>query len=158
MPFMSSWGSPDRKMLLSFSASTLDVFNNHIQHRDTDCEAGGLLLGTVHGVHLLIDEATAPTKWDRRFRYLFERTPLGHAGIALARWKASHGTVRYLGEWHTHPEDHPTPSSLDRSEWRRLANDRKDKRPLLAVIVGRKTLRVELVTTLGPGLVLRSIE
>lgn len=155
---MSTWASPDRRILLNFSEPTLDVFSAHIQHRDADCEAGGLLLGTVHGVHLMIDEATAPTKWDKRLRYLFERTPLGHAGIALARWKASQGTVRYLGEWHTHPEDHPTPSSLDRSEWQRLANERKDKRPLLAVIVGRRSLRVELVPPLGQGFVLQSAE
>ncbi|MFA8557609.1 Mov34/MPN/PAD-1 family protein [Xanthomonas campestris] len=158
MPFMSSWASPDRKMLLNFSASTLEVFNAHIQHRDTDCEAGGLLLGTVHGVHLLINEATAPTKWDKRFRYLFERTPLGHASIALARWRASHGTVRYLGEWHTHPEDQPTPSSLDRSEWHRLAKERKDERPLLAVIVGRKVLHVEMIPAGEKVMLLQSIE
>jgi integrative and conjugative element protein (TIGR02256 family) len=155
---MSSWASPDRKMLLNFSASTLEVFNAHIQHRDTDCEAGGLLLGTVHGVHLLINEATAPTKWDKRFRYLFERTPLGHASIALARWRASHGTVRYLGEWHTHPEDQPTPSSLDRSEWHRLAKERKDERPLLAVIVGRKVLHVEMIPAGEKVMLLQSIE
>ncbi|MFA1823708.1 Mov34/MPN/PAD-1 family protein [Xanthomonas campestris pv. campestris] len=145
-------------MLLNFSASTLEVFNAHIQHRDTDCEAGGLLLGTVHGVHLLINEATAPTKWDKRFRYLFERTPLGHASIALARWRASHGTVRYLGEWHTHPEDQPTPSSLDRSEWHRLAKERKDERPLLAVIVGRKVLHVEMIPAGEKVMLLQSIE
>ena len=155
---MSSWASPDRKMLLNFSASTLEVFNAHIQHRDTDCEAGGLLLGTVHGVHLLINEATAPTKWDKRFRYLFERTPLGHASIALARWRASHGTVRYLGEWHTHPKDQPTPSSLDRSEWHRLAKERKDERPLLAVIVGRKVLHVEMIPAGEKVMLLQSIE
>ena len=115
-------------------------------------------MGTVHGVHLLINEATAPTKWDKRFRYLFERTPLGHASIALARWRASHGTVRYLGEWHTHPEDQPTPSSLDRSEWHRLAKERKDERPLLAVIVGRKVLHVEMIPAGEKVMLLQSIE
>jgi len=64
--------------------------------------------------------------------------------LALDRWRATRGTVRYLGEWHTHPEDHPTPSGLDRSEWRRLATGRRDKRPQLSIIVGRKSLYVEL--------------
>ncbi|WP_230979351.1 Mov34/MPN/PAD-1 family protein [Xanthomonas sontii] len=63
--------------------------------------------------------------------------------IAFSRWKATQGTVRYLGEWHIHPEDHPYPSCLDRSEWNRLSAQRRDKRPMLAVIVGRQSLYVE---------------
>lgn len=65
------------------------------------------------------------------------------------RWRASRGTVRYLGEWHTHPEDYPIPSGLDRSEWRRLAAGRRDKRPQLSIIVGRHGLHVELVHSDG---------
>ncbi|MBU4046695.1 MAG: Mov34/MPN/PAD-1 family protein, partial [Gammaproteobacteria bacterium] len=66
-----------------------------------------------------------------------------------SRWAASQGTVRYLGEWHTHPEDHPHPSNLDRTEWQRLSAGRRDKRPLLAIIVGRKSLYVGLSPNTG---------
>lgn len=158
MRFMSSWGSSDRRTLLHFSESTLETFCQHIQARYVDCEAGGILLGSVHGTHMLIEQATAPTAWDKRFRYLFERMPFGHEIIALSRWTASHGTVRYLGEWHTHPEDYPYPSGLDRSEWNRLSMKRQDKRPMLAVIVGRKSLHVELVSSSGLGSVLAPVE
>ena len=95
---MSAWGMRDHKTLVHFSDDTLAVFRQHIQREATDAEAGGLLLGTVHGNHMLIKQATIPTKWDRRFRTLFERMPFGHQAIALARWNASNGTVRYLGE------------------------------------------------------------
>ena len=91
------------------------------------------------------------TIWDKRFKFLFERLPLGHEAVALYRWKISQGTVRYLGEWHTHPEDYPRPSGLDRSEWTALSSKRLDKRPMLAVIVGRKNLYVELVAKTGMG-------
>ncbi|WP_323133565.1 Mov34/MPN/PAD-1 family protein [Halopseudomonas aestusnigri] len=121
MRLMSSWATSDKRTLLHFSESTLEIFYQHVQASDTDCEAGGLLLGSVHGAHMLIEQATVPTIWDKRFHYLFERMPFGHEVIALARWRASQGTVRYLGEWHTHPEDHPQPSSLDRSEWNHLS-------------------------------------
>lgn len=107
MQFMSSWAASDNRTLLHFSKSTLETFRQHVQVSDSDCEAGGLLLGSVHGTHMLIEQATVPTAWDRRFRYLFERMPFGHDAIALARWTASQGTIRYLGEWHTHPEDNP---------------------------------------------------
>jgi integrative and conjugative element protein (TIGR02256 family) len=158
MRFMSSWATEDRRTLLHFSESTLETFCQYIQASDTDCEAGGLLLGSVHGAHMLIEQATVPTIWDKRFYFLFERMPFGHEAIALARWKASQGTVRYLGEWHTHPEDHPQPSSLDRSEWNHLSAQRRDKRPMLAVIVGRKSLYAELVPRSGRGSVFTSVE
>lgn len=154
MQFMSSWRADDKRILLHFSEPTLDTFCHHVQGCDIDCEAGGILLGSVHGVHLLIEQATAPTAWDRRSRYLFERMPFGHDAIALSRWTVSKGTVRYLGEWHTHPEDHPHPSGLDRSEWSCLSAKRLDQRPMLAVIVGRKSLYVELVPSSGRGSVL----
>lgn len=155
---MSAWGPPDRKTLVHFSEDTLEVFEGHIQHEASDSEAGGLLLGTVHGNHMLIEQATIPTKWDKRFRTLFERMPFGHRAIALSRWNASNGKVRYLGEWHTHPEDNPTPSGLDRSEWNRLSSLRLDGRPMLAAIVGRRGLYVELVPIKGRGPRLVGIE
>ncbi|MFD1840343.1 Mov34/MPN/PAD-1 family protein [Paracidovorax cattleyae] len=158
MQFLSSWATSDKSRLLHFSTGTLETFSQQVQGSDADCEAGGLLLGSVHGAHLLIEQATVPTAWDKRFRHLFERMPFGHETIALAHWTASQGTVRYLGEWHTHPEDQPHPSDLDRSEWNRLSAQRRDKRPMLAVIVGRRSLYVELVPSSGCGPVLIPVE
>lgn len=158
MPFLSSWATDDYSRLLHFEPEVLEVFRNHIQRVDTDCEAGGLLLGTVHGEHLLIKQATTPTPRDRRFRALFERMPFGHATIASMLWAQSSGQVRYLGEWHTHSQDSPTPSELDRSEWRRLSRRRSDGRPLLAVIVGRADLHAELVFKRGGSSQLRGAE
>lgn len=158
MQFMSSWATKDRKTLLHFSKGTLDTFLQYIQASSLDCEAGGVLLGSVHGNHIVIENATVPTVWDNRFRYLFERMPFGHETIALARWTVSQGTIRYLGEWHTHPEDHPIPSALDKSEWNRLSSRRRDKRSMLAVIVGRQGLYVELVPSSGRGPVLLPVE
>lgn len=80
--------------------------------------------------------------------------PFRHKAIAERRWRESGGTVRYLGEWHPHPQDYPAPSQLDRNEWRSLVQCRADKRPLLAVIVGRNDLYVELVDTLGHEIIL----
>lgn len=158
MQFMSSWATNDKRTLLHFSTATLETFCLHLQTSEADCEAGGLLLGSVHGAHMLIEQATVPTAWDKRFRCLFERMPFGHEAIALSRWTASQGTVRYLGEWHTHPEDYPRPSGLDRSEWNRLSAKRRDKRPMLSVIVGRKDLYVELVPSTGRGSVFTPVE
>ena len=158
MQRVSSWVTEDRKTLLNFSETTINTFLMHMQIEQSDCEAGGVLLGSVHGTHMLIEHATVPTAWDKKFRYLFERMPFGHEVIALARWTASQGTIRYLGACHTHPEDHPTSSGLDRSEWNHLSSRRRDNRSIVAVIVGRKRLYVELVPGSGQGPVLLSVE
>lgn len=154
MQFVSGWSTPDKRILVNFDKKVLNVFRQHIQRQSSDAEAGGLLLGEVRGRHLNLVDATFPTFDDLRSRYSFERLPQGHAEVAQKMWSDSRGTVRYLGEWHSHPQDCPIPSGIDRSEWKRLASERKDKRPVLAVIVGRSGLHVELVPLKGCGIVL----
>lgn len=155
MQLVNSWATDDRRTLLHFSDQCLAVFMQHVQSEDRDREAGGILLGSVHGSHLLIEQATPPTDRDRRHRHLFERMSSGHAVLAATLWAQSQGTIRYLGEWHTHPEDFPSPSGTDRSEWVHLVRRRKDGRALLAVIIGRKGLHVELVAEHAAGITLR---
>lgn len=158
MLFVSDWASSDKEVLLNFDAGVLTVFAKHIQRRARDCEAGGILVGTVHEAGLLVREASEPTGRDVRRQYFFERMPFRHRALARTRWRASAGTMRYLGEWHTHPQDHPTPSALDRAEWLQLARKRADGRPMLAVIVGRRSMHVELVSAKAAGTVLYPLD
>lgn len=143
MRHLSDWTLDDCSVMLNFSDDVREVFEKHVQVGDRP-ESGGILLGTVHERGLLVTVATTPSRLDRQFRYLFERLPFGHRAVAKRLWRASAGTTRYIGEWHTHPQDCPTPSGIDLDEWQKLAKVRADKLPLLAVIVGRKTLHVEL--------------
>ena len=154
---MSSWATSDQRVLLSLSDAVLAAFEQHVQG-NSDFESGGILIGSVHGPNIAVREATTPTRWDRRFRFLFERMPFRHSLIARARWKASQGKARYLGEWHTHPQDFPRPSPVDRAEWNALARRRADGRPMLAVIVGRRSLYIELVPNDGVGPVFLEVE
>jgi integrative and conjugative element protein (TIGR02256 family) len=144
MRHVNDWALADRSLLLNFSDEVRVVFERNVQVGDLP-ESGGVLLGTVHEYGLLVTLATTPTRLDRQLRYLFERLPFGHRAVARRRWRQSAGTTRYIGEWHTHPQDIPIPSSIDLNEWQKLAKKRADKRPLLAVIVGRHSLHVELV-------------
>ena len=52
MQFLDSWATNDRKVLLTFSKEALETFKRFIQHGSFDNEAGGLLLGTVHGANM----------------------------------------------------------------------------------------------------------
>lgn len=143
MRHVSDWTLPDGSLLLNFSDEVRGVFERNVQVGDLP-ESGGVLLGTVHECGLLVTLATTPTRLDRQLRNLFERLPFGHRAVAKRQWRQSVGTTRYIGEWHTHPQDIPVPSGIDLDEWRKLAKNRADKRPLLAVIVGRQDLHVEL--------------
>lgn len=154
MRHVSDWMLPDGSVLLNFSDGVRDVFDRNLQEGDLP-ESGGVLLGTVHERGLLVTVATTPTRLDRQLRFLFERLPFGHRAVAKRLWRSTGGTTRYIGEWHSHPQDIPTPSAIDLEEWRKLAEVRADKRPLLAVIVGRHTLHVELMHRNGRRQALR---
>ncbi len=145
MSFLSDWITPDLKHLLRIEDDVLASLLNFRQTREEDTEAGGLLLGSRRGPHFQITHITLPTTSDLRTRYSFERNEFHHSLFASKLWRETEGQVRYLGEWHTHPEDHPIPSCLDISEWIKLAKTRADKEPMAAIIVGRKSLITELV-------------
>ncbi|AUF96921.1 hypothetical protein CXQ80_14275 [Pseudomonas sp. 02C 26] len=149
MPFVTTWVVPGTQQMVYLREQPLEVFSRYIQEGVDSTEAGGILLGHVRGEHLEIVEATEPSFWDRRFRFLFERMPYFHHRFAMKRWKESNGLVRYIGEWHTHPQARPTPSSIDLREWQALAADRVDGRSLLALIVGRTDLHVEYMSGTG---------
>lgn len=154
---LSDWGTLDRRTLVHLAGDVLTVFESHIQPIGRSRESGGILLGCVRGSNLEIVEATIPSRFDERFPFLFVRKAAWHRQVAEKRWRRSGGTVRYLGEWHTHPEDLPSPSTVDLVEWRKLAVKRNDGRPLLAVIVGRRGLHVELIDDVGQRVVLEPI-
>ncbi|WP_457374776.1 Mov34/MPN/PAD-1 family protein [Pseudomonas tolaasii] len=147
MRFLDSWATHDSLKFVHLLPEVLDTFHAFVQGPQ-HLEAGGILLGCVRGPHLQIIEATTPSPRDRRSKFSFERDDYYHDATAIKRWEESAGIIRYLGEWHTHPENYPSPSSTDLREWRTLAESRIDGRPLLALIVGRKGLHLELM---GPG-------
>ena len=144
MRFVGSWATQGSLSFVHLEPEVLETFNEFVQGV-RDLEAGGILLGCVRGPHLQIIEATTPSPKDRRSRFSFERDDFHHHSTAMKRWEESNGNIRYIGEWHTHPEDYPSPSSIDLREWRVLAASRIDGRPLLALIVGRKGLHLEFM-------------
>lgn len=102
-------------------------------------EAGGVLLGRhILGCRdIVIDEVTSPAPSDRRLRLSFHRSHAYHQEVINSRWRNSRGTCQYLGEWHTHPETFPTPSSVDFLDWRRrLQVDQFAGDALLFIIIG----------------------
>ena len=112
---------------------------SHVQrHRQTSAratEAGGQLFGTVDEAFVRIVCATGPYAGDERTRYRYRSNP---AAAQRAVEAQSMEGLLYLGEWHTHAEDHPSASSLDSDAMTRLiVSSKLNSNSLVMLIVGR---------------------
>lgn len=97
-----------------FSENVLNVFKFYIQDDKTKHESGGILLGQVAGNNVYVLKASIPNNFDKSSRYSFERNKDIAQITVNYEFANTNGKTIYLGEWHTHPEDIPTPSGQDR--------------------------------------------
>ena len=125
---------PDEDGFVLFEEQALRVIAEHRQRVPDASEAGGILLGYRRGPHLHVTDATAPLDTDSASRTRFFRSAAPHHNVALTRWHESGGNMDYMGEWHTHPEHGPSPSTMDTQGWQHICGVRKV--PMLFVIAG----------------------
>jgi integrative and conjugative element protein (TIGR02256 family) len=147
--YVSALSTPDRRTFVTFRPDVLRLFAEHRQGAPALAESGGILLGSRRGLHLEVTHATSPYPTDVRTCTSFERRSEGHQDEASARWRESEGTVDHIGEWHTHPELVPSPSSLDTREWAKLLRHRSPPATMLGLIVGTVALYVVLLCPEG---------
>lgn len=119
-------------------AAVFDRINPYRQRESAAPESGGILLGYRRGAHLHVVEATIPGREDHGTRVSFRRSAKGHREQALSGWHRSDHTLGYLGEWHTHPEQAPSPSRTDHHAWGELLAGRPGQ-PLIFMILGIET-------------------
>lgn len=120
--------------MLLIETEVLEGLDAYRQTDPRSTESAGVLLGYRRGDHIHIVQATLPAADDVRSRFSFTRRDKSHQQIATREWQRSGRTKDYVGEWHTHPEATPAPSSIDVSEWKSLC--RNNKQPLIFVILG----------------------
>jgi len=102
----------DYRVILS--ESVLGLFKNYVQDEPCSNEAGGILLGSIVGKTIYVLKASVPNIFDKATRTSFIRDKNVAQIIVDYEFENSGGKMFYLGEWHTHPEDYPTPSGQDR--------------------------------------------
>lgn len=105
----------------------------------------GVLLGReiANTSDIIIDEITEPSKDDVQKKFYFFRDKKYHQKKIVEEWKKSDGTCNYLGEWHTHLENIPEPSSTDIKEWKKaLKKFKYDGNELFFIIIGIKEISV----------------
>lgn len=132
------------------------------QLKNSSPESGGIILGRllIDNTDIIIDEISSPGPKDFRSRFSFLRRRDSAQKRVDSAWNQSNGTLVYLGEWHTHPEDIPTPShSIDLKEWRRISKEASFEQDfLLFLIVGRtQTNAWELEKATGKVTQLQSV-
>lgn len=104
-------------------------------------EDGGILLGRIQGNDLMVTFSTHAYKNDKRKRFEFIRYDERHLKVWKSVVKRTKAQIGYLGEWHSHPEKNPTPSKIDRIEWKKI--EKQVGRPLLFLIIGTEKLYLE---------------
>ncbi|MCW9050923.1 MAG: Mov34/MPN/PAD-1 family protein [Motiliproteus sp.] len=125
-------GLPQGGFLL-IEPNIIETLYNFRQLDDRASEAGGIIVGEYREEHVRITELSAPGNLDVQKRSRFYRCSPHHQSYAFQCWRDSGGLKTWVGEWHTHPEDYPNPSNIDRSSWRKnLPN-----RIMVLIIQGR---------------------
>jgi integrative and conjugative element protein (TIGR02256 family) len=130
--------------LLCISPTVLNELEKYRQHNRSAPEAGGIILGRIFPTrgNVEVDAVTVPNSQDHGSRFRFTRARKPAQREIERAWVNSQGIQNYLGEWHTHPEDDPRPSSVDVDNWIRLARIAEfEQDALFFLIVGRVTIR-----------------
>ena len=97
---------------VSFSRNVIDMFQSEIDKYGT-IETGGVMLGYVTNETIYVEKVSNGGS-KAVHEYLYFRADNNFIEMFIDMEIAnSGGKLRYLGEWHTHPEIIPNPSDLD---------------------------------------------
>lgn len=118
-----------RDRSIKITDDVLNLMNTYRQLKNVDFEAGGMLIGreNINTNNLIIEYATEPYKKDKRKRYSFIRRDKEHISFFNKIYNENGKIYCYIGEWHTHPEKHPSYSSIDLKNWTKIAKSNSDK-------------------------------
>lgn len=137
-------------IVIIINENLLGIFNKYIQDDNKKKEAGGILTGLIYNDKIEIRNCSIPSSNDKRSRYNFVRSKITAQEFLTDRFRLSDGREIYLGEWHTHPEQTPTPSYCDILNFRRTIKSNKFYSDLFfMIIVGTKGLYLAIYNKKG---------
>ena len=105
-------------------------------------EIGGILIGEYDASEgcMRLTDMSFPYTGDLQSVFRFFRKSKGHQELMDQLWEESGHTKAYLGEWHTHPQDIPIPSGVDRRNWKQISKRNCNFDESYFIIIGRKAL------------------
>jgi integrative and conjugative element protein (TIGR02256 family) len=129
---------------LSLSKIVVDKFIDYMKHYRFGIESGGIIIGTLNPAanQIIATDVTEPQKKDRQSTFAFLRSEYGHQEIMNNLWESSGRIKTYLGEWHTHNQNIPKPSCIDKKNWIEISRRKQNSNWLFFTIVGKQDIGV----------------
>lgn len=136
---------------IKISENVLEKMKTFIQNESYKPESGGILIGYHLDIkNYSITDISLPSHFDKSSRFNFTRSKINAQRIINKAFKDSKGKKIYLGEWHTHPEDFPSPSGLDKkSILEQIRGNILNSEIIFMLIIGRKGLYISYVEKTG---------
>ncbi|MDR7017067.1 Mov34/MPN/PAD-1 family protein [Acinetobacter sp. 3657] len=124
----------DDDALVVILSEVVEILLSYRQLENSNPESAGVIIGERRGIHLVVRMVSVPNFSDIRSRFSVNRIGKHHQEKVDKAFRESNGTWQYLGEWHTHPENIPSPSMVDYNSWKKYLSSSD---PLILIIVGR---------------------
>ena len=105
----------ESEQTLILTDAVLAHFSQYRQCNPDAKEAGGQLFAKIDGHRIVVERATGPRGSDHRSRFSFIPNRLAERREIKRLFKAG---FHYVGDWHTHAEPYPRPSSTDANSMR----------------------------------------
>lgn len=119
----------------------------YIQKEINSKEAGGILVGKENksNKNIIINHITVPMLEDKRKYNKFIRKDKKHVEVFKNLYKRSKKTLRYIGEWHTHPEAIPNFSEIDLNNWKKISKESDNNNNYYHIIVGYDAIKIWVI-------------
>ncbi|MCQ4924954.1 Mov34/MPN/PAD-1 family protein [Tissierella carlieri] len=126
----------DEKSTLTITEEAIVQINMYRQLPGKN-ESGGVLLGKIRKdlSEYIITDISNPTRFDRSGPCFFIRSRKSVQPIIDKLWNESKGEIIYLGEWHSHAEKNPGPSSIDNALLKKSFRENKVFGNILFMII-----------------------
>jgi len=128
----------------------ISIVEKFTQYKKKDPESGGIILGKIIDKQINILKLSIPTPLDNSSRANFERNKVSAQIILDYEFYNSGGQLIYLGEWHTHPESFPSPSSIDLKMLKnQFSNNKLNTDFLILMIKGTEGMYLRIIDNKG---------
>jgi integrative and conjugative element protein (TIGR02256 family) len=116
------------------SNEVLETFHKSRQIKKAQKEVGGQLFAKISQKEITIIKTYLPNRRDKRTYYSF--LPNRKKQMEEIYLSFSHG-LHYVGDWHTHPEEFPTPSYIDLESMKEcFSKSKHELNNFMLIIVG----------------------
>ena len=124
----------------------VNIWRKYQQRDIKDNEACGVLIGGYNEKQnkIFIDLCTEPQKADIRKRTCFTLKDPFHQKRVNDVFISSQQTQFYLGTWHSHPENYPSPSGVDLEDWGKCIKRNSYNKFMVFAIIGIKEALIKV--------------